>query len=511
MQDKDQQIKKIFKETDAIPANGYLLLKRSKDYTGALNNTNEALYLFDNNCQLEDEVLANPDWPAGDNSSKKTMQRFDTLNWYAGIPTPGAENTSPPAVLAHPSAPAPTPPLSSPAPTTQSQATLSVVINEIAWAGTKANSADEWLEFFNNTAFPINLTGWKIKKDGGDWVTISTSTISSNGYYLLERTDDNTISNVTADQIYTGSLSNTGEILELRDASDNLIDSLNFSSGWPAGQASPNYISMERISPTGSWANNNRISRNGSDALNNAINGTPKTQNSVSKSSTEINGMIFNENITMTRLGSPYIINSSYIEVQPNVTLTIESGVTVKFNGGTKMIVHGNVIAQGTSANQITFTSNTDSDPENNGGYYIYFNTAGTPSVLDYVNVRYGGYHINDFAGYRATLTFENATATISNSVIENNFFVGLYLTNSNSTIQNTTFRNNKLKYSDWGYGSYSRGLSILTSVPTITSSLFERNYHGIFIDGGTCPDLSGSTFGTGVNANNYDISGCTP
>lgn len=95
--DKEKQIKIIFNinngsPTSIISANGFFLLERTDDdsvpniaadliYTGGLGNTNEALYLFDENCQLQDEVIANPDWPAGDNSSKRTMERKSNLDW----------------------------------------------------------------------------------------------------------------------------------------------------------------------------------------------------------------------------------------------------------------------------------------------------------------------------------------------------------------------------------------------------------------------------------------------
>jgi len=90
--DKDNQIKIIFNNQHRVLVNGVWLLERTDDYsapgvaadliyTGGLSNTNEALYLFDENCQLQDEVLANSDWPAGDNSSKRTMERKSDLTW----------------------------------------------------------------------------------------------------------------------------------------------------------------------------------------------------------------------------------------------------------------------------------------------------------------------------------------------------------------------------------------------------------------------------------------------
>ena len=104
--DEEKQIKIIFEE-EVIPAGGFFLLERTDDdsipniaadfiYTGSLSNTEEALYLFDKNCHLQDEVMANPDWPAGDNSSKRTMERKNNLEWQTSSEaggTPKRENS----------------------------------------------------------------------------------------------------------------------------------------------------------------------------------------------------------------------------------------------------------------------------------------------------------------------------------------------------------------------------------------------------------------------------------
>lgn len=110
-----------------------------------------------------------------------------------------------------------------------------VVINEIAWMGTVASYNDEWIELKNNTNQEINLDGWILKAiDGAPEVKL-TRTVLVNGFYLLERTDDNTLPDIRAEQIYTGALSNGGEKLELYDNLGNLIDSTDTLSGWPAG------------------------------------------------------------------------------------------------------------------------------------------------------------------------------------------------------------------------------------------------------------------------------------
>ncbi len=159
-----------------------------------------------------------------------------------------------------------------------------MVINEVAWGGTAASASDEWIELFNTTSSAITLTGWTFS-DGGDIAITLNGTIPANGYFLLERTSDSAISNITADQIYTGGLSNSGESLTLRDPASNIIDTANGDGGaWSAGSASPSYFSMERKNPLSSdtdtnWGSNDGVTRNGADASGDPINGTPKQPN----------------------------------------------------------------------------------------------------------------------------------------------------------------------------------------------------------------------------------------
>ena len=90
--DKDKQIKIILPEKIILPGEFYLLERTNDDtlpnikadfiFTGALSNKDEALYLFDNNCKLQDKVIAQPDWPAGDLEEKRTMERGDDLTWH---------------------------------------------------------------------------------------------------------------------------------------------------------------------------------------------------------------------------------------------------------------------------------------------------------------------------------------------------------------------------------------------------------------------------------------------
>ncbi len=118
-----------------------------------------------------------------------------------------------------------------------------IIINEVAWMGSLPKSGEtatqaannEWIELKNNTASSINLDGWKLTAQDGTPDIVLTGSIAASGFFLLERTGDDTVFGIQADQIYVGALSNSGEHLLLKNASGEVIDEVNASSGWPAG------------------------------------------------------------------------------------------------------------------------------------------------------------------------------------------------------------------------------------------------------------------------------------
>lgn len=111
----------------------------------------------------------------------------------------------------------------------------SVIINEIAWMGTDVSYNNEWIELYNTTNNSINLDGWILKADDGVPEINLKGTIIANGLYLLERTDDNSNPYKTADLIYAGALSNSGENLRLYNNSGNIIDEILCQEGWTGG------------------------------------------------------------------------------------------------------------------------------------------------------------------------------------------------------------------------------------------------------------------------------------
>ncbi len=150
---------------------------------------------------------------------------------------------------------------------------LNIVISEISWMGNNDSYTNEWIEIYNRTDYPIDLDGWQLSSRNNNLKIKLGGEIAKNSFYLLERTDDNTVLEVQADKIYKGSLSNIGEILELFDDSGNLIDSIDCSLGWFAGDNETKQT-MERKS----FLVLGSDSENWQDSIQ--AGGTPKAKNS---------------------------------------------------------------------------------------------------------------------------------------------------------------------------------------------------------------------------------------
>jgi len=96
---------------------------------------------------------------------------------------------------------------------------------------------------------------------------------AAKGFFLLERTNDETVSNIKADLIYKGGLNNKGEHLKLINSQGKVVDEIDFSSGWFFGD-NKTKRTMERInfSKSGDDSKNWQTSKNPG--------GTPKSKNS---------------------------------------------------------------------------------------------------------------------------------------------------------------------------------------------------------------------------------------
>ncbi|HEY43042.1 MAG TPA: lamin tail domain-containing protein [Anaerolineae bacterium] len=290
----------------SISCRGFYLLERTDDttivdigadriYTGALRNSGETLWLKDPTGAVVDS--ANKDgggWPAGDIASHASMERLGggdspgnwrTFTGYGGVGHDAGGNPIA-GTPRHPNSsygPTPTSTAFTPTPEITPFPPLSVLINEVAWAGTRASTSDEWIELHNPGAEEIDLADWTLT-DGGDINLTLAGTITAHGFFLLERSDDNVVSDIAADQLYNGVLKNSGETLFLKDPKGTVIDSANRDGGaWPAGRSS-SHASMERRGGNdlpSNWGSFTGFRSLGHDASGEPIPGTARGVNSV--------------------------------------------------------------------------------------------------------------------------------------------------------------------------------------------------------------------------------------
>ncbi len=175
-----------------------------------------------------------------------------------------------------------------------------IVINEVAWAGTQASSADEWIELYNKSSYTLGVSDLTLlSAEGSPYLRLSGS-IPSHGYYLIERGSDDTVSDIVADIVlpFTGlssgiGLNNVGEHLSLIYATEGYASTTldttpvlsACSNGWCFGEASPAYASMERSDPQvrGSdplnWHTHTSQRTNGKDSAGAFLSGTAKALN----------------------------------------------------------------------------------------------------------------------------------------------------------------------------------------------------------------------------------------
>lgn len=163
----------------------------------------------------------------------------------------------------------------------------SVVINEVAWAGTAASYTHEWMELYNNTAAPVNLTGWRLLSTDASLDIALSGTIGANDYFLILRYAT-AISDIPPDLVagFGSGLGNTGEYLQLKNAADEVIDELDCSGGWWGGD-NTSKATMERKNPAAlgnniaNWGTWLGPGWNGRDADGNSLKGTARAANSI--------------------------------------------------------------------------------------------------------------------------------------------------------------------------------------------------------------------------------------
>jgi hypothetical protein len=240
-----------------------------------------------------------------------------------------------------------------------------VVINEIAWAGTsEANKNDQWIELYNTTETPIDLSRWKISISGRRIdIDFKNKNIPPHGYFLLERNTDDTVRQITADAIYyyAASFRAGGDQIDLIKDTDEVGDEVNALNGWFAGD-SVEYRTMERVRPevsgndSNNWQSNQGDRGVGRTANGGVIQGSPRQSNF---GFIMLTGRQSQTEVTLAKENNPYILG--VYEVPVGKTLIIGPGVVIKSGlNAAALDISGSIILNGTPDQKVILTSGRD-------------------------------------------------------------------------------------------------------------------------------------------------------
>ena len=130
-----------------------------------------------------------------------------------------------------------------------------VLINEIAWMGTKIDGIEpnqwwryEWLELYNSSNTPVKLDDWSVElhRETLEFKTILKGTIPAQGYFVVAASDkvphyDFAYLNLGGEFI------NAGQRVVLKNAQGVIEEEIDARAGWPAG-SNENKATMERTS-----------------------------------------------------------------------------------------------------------------------------------------------------------------------------------------------------------------------------------------------------------------------
>ncbi|MBX7226779.1 MAG: lamin tail domain-containing protein [Chitinophagales bacterium] len=165
----------------------------------------------------------------------------------------------------------------------------SIVINEIYPDPDTAAiiPEKEFIELFNTTANPINISNWKIA-DPTSTRILPAYAIPAGGFLILCSSADTALFSPFGPTVGVGtlpSLNNTGDIITLKDGTNTTIDSINYSSdwyhdaikddgGWTIEQINP----FANCSGIENWAASNSLDGGTPGNTNSIFDNTPDTQ-----------------------------------------------------------------------------------------------------------------------------------------------------------------------------------------------------------------------------------------
>lgn len=208
---------------------------------------------------------------------------------------------------------------------------------------------------------------------------------------------------------------------------------------------------------------------------------------------TDVGGNI-TSNTTWSKANSPYLVTEN-VTVDPGVSLTVEPGVVVKFNGGRQLTLGENaqLLAIGTLAEPIVFTSYRDDthggDTNGDGQatlplagdwFYLWSSGAGSTLHLEHTLVRYNLYGV-----------YTNGNLTLLDSTLEESSAAAVYASPTLNTAPTITIERNTIRKSSY-YGLELRGQP---GTLIVRNNTIEQNALGAFIYDIATAQIQDNTF----------------
>ena len=197
---------------------------------------------------------------------------------------------------------------------------------------------------------------------------------------------------------------------------------------------------------------------------------------------------------TWTKSGSPYLVQGNIL-ITNGATLTIQPGVTVNFQGGYKLLVSGRLLAAGTVADTIRFTTvNTTTGWQ--GIRFDNIASSNDSSRISYCSVTYGvllaangaGISVNNFSKLSIT------NSSITNCTANQGFGGGIYMSSSNAMVSDNNISFNH---------SLAGGIYINNGSPLINSNYISYNDNVLPPGGPGDPGSDPDNWGGGISCNN--------
>jgi Right handed beta helix region/FlgD Ig-like domain len=206
--------------------------------------------------------------------------------------------------------------------------------------------------------------------------------------------------------------------------------------------------------------------------------------------------------------GLPYRLlgTSAVISVPANGVLTVDPGVTVQFPASGQLSVSGKLLAVGTAANPILFTSSSATPTKGSWGDVYFQPGSSTASLMSYATVAYGGLRGSD----NGAIVVSGGTPTFDTVTVASSGFNGFNIVGGTATIQNSTVTGSTYT----GIGLLGSGANAVISNSTITGN-GDRGVNALSSSSASLSNLTvtnnaGYAIGIDANSRYTSLSGIT-